>query len=119
VHRDIGSTHLPAKGHRELLAIGGKMAESIDRRRGAMRDDPLFCSTTPHGDLRGKLEPGRPEFKVIRHRTSSYAVDTMGDSLEERTWRSQANQRSCRYAGLFDLATGDESPLLSSDLGDF
>jgi hypothetical protein len=109
---------LSATGQREFLAIGRKMAESIDRRRRAMRDDPLFCSATPHRDLGCKLEPGRPEFDVIRWGTSSYEVDAVGNPSKSCSRSGESGQRSLRYSRLFGLATSNKTPLLGRNLGD-
>jgi hypothetical protein len=118
VEPDIRTAGLTPARKGELVAIGGKVADAVERRRGPVRDDPLDGRSFPCGDSWCELEPCGPEIEMVGDRCPGEAVDPVGYSLKEAARRREAIERRLGDLGeISSLPTGDETPLILGDLG--
>src|SRR5438034_326570 len=66
----------------ELVPIGRKMTEPVQRRGGPVRHNSLLGCPLPRRDVRGQLEPRRPKVLVVWRRGPDHEVDAAGHPFE-------------------------------------
>ena len=121
-HRALMETHIGPAGlasrrERELVGVGGKVTDAVQRRGRPMGDHPLLWRPFPGGHVRRELEPRGPQLEVIRHGGTGEVVHAVGDPLEDGTIREALDGRRGHPRPLRLLA-GDEAPLVLGKRGE-
>jgi hypothetical protein len=96
------------------MPIRGEVPETVKRRGGPVRYDPLRWRPLPGRDLRDQLKPRRAEVKVTGEWDPSQPIHAAGYPVEYAR-RGQALQRRRRNAGLLSLAASQQAPLILGD----
>lgn len=93
------------------------MAQPVEGSGRSVRDDSLKQCPIPCRDVGCQLQPGGPQFGMIRERRAGEVVHAVSDSPEDRTARDQAIEGGFCDAGHLGLAARDEAPLVFGDVG--
>jgi hypothetical protein len=78
----VGSANLPPFRQRELMRIRRKVAEAVQSSRRPMRHYPLGRLALPGGNGGCELQPGRPQWNVVREGRPCQVVHAVGYSLQ-------------------------------------
>jgi hypothetical protein len=82
VEAHVRPARLPPCRQRELVPVGGQVAETVCGSGGSVRDDAVFRCPLPYWCLRSELEPGRSKIKMIRWWRPGELVYAMGDAFK-------------------------------------
>ncbi len=91
----------------ELVAVCGHVAQAVDRRGRAVRDDALFGCPFPGRGFRRQLQPGGAQLEVLALWCAGHDVDAVGNSPKEDAFGDLAAEGRGSYAGELRLAPGD------------
>jgi hypothetical protein len=113
---DLGLARLSPYGDGELVPIGREVADAVDGRCRAMRNDTLLDRALPTLHLRSQAQPRGPEPHMVRHGSAGEPVDPGVDAVK-RWPGDKPFQRRPSNSGRLGLLTRNQPPLVLCDIG--